>query len=86
MRSKVVVDQRDTTSPKFFTAGLVLGGLCALPVPLLYIVSLVVNIIGLIKTKQQHQELRWKPITGLCLTLGFGAVWFLIVIAFAVLS
>lgn len=51
------------------TAGLVVGVLSFIPCCPITIASLVVNVVALVKSPREH---RWKPITGICISLVFG--------------
>ena len=47
-----------------------LGCLSLLPIWFLQLISLVVNIVAIVKAKQSPaREVRWRPVTGLVLTL-----------------
>ncbi len=75
LRSKVVAASPAKPSTAIFTASLVLGGVSLFPAPVLMIISLVVNVIALTRAKDAMRPQRWKPITGLVLTVGSMAVW-----------
>jgi hypothetical protein len=61
--------------------GLVLGVLCILPCCPLFIVSLVVNIAAIVLAREPPlREVRWRPITGLALTLGIWLIWFVLAV------
>ena len=53
------------------TAGLVMGAVSILPCCPLALVSLVLNVIALVKSTREN---RWKPIVGLSLTLAFSVL------------
>jgi hypothetical protein len=61
------------------TTGLVLGVLSIVPCCPLFVVSIVVNIAGIVLAKEPPaRDVRWKPITGLLLTLGISLIWFIL--------
>ena len=73
LRERVVV-QTVQSGTRLQTAGLVLGCISLLPIWFLQLISLVVNIIAIVKAKESPaREVRWRPILGLALTL-VGAV------------
>lgn len=68
LRSRAV--PANTTSPtRLQTAGLVLGCISLLPIWFIQLISLVINIVAIVKAKQgPARAVRWRPITGLVLT------------------
>ncbi len=82
LRDQKVGPIKPHSATRLQTAGLVLGCLCVLPIPVLILASLVVNIIAIAKaTAGPAREVRWRPIVGLCVTL-FGALELVLLIVF----
>ncbi|MHB8879630.1 MAG: hypothetical protein ACYC8T_38565 [Myxococcaceae bacterium] len=70
LRAKKVLPQKAESGTRLQTAGLVLGCISLLPIWFIQLVSLVVNIIAIVKAKAPPaRDVRWRPITGLVLTL-----------------
>ena len=69
------------------TAGLILGIASVIPCCPLALVSTVVNVIAIIQAKNPPaRDVRWKPILGLCLSLGFMVLQVLFYAFFQVFS
>ncbi len=74
LRGRSVAPQTVSSGTGLQTAALVLGCIALLPVPVLQIISVVVNVVALVKAKHPPaRNVRWRPITGLALT-GVGLV------------
>jgi hypothetical protein len=84
LRSKVVTTSPAKPSTAIFTSALVLGVVSLVPAPVLMIISLVVNVIALTRAKDGMRPQRWKPITGLVLTVGSMAVWLAVFVLAAI--
>lgn len=65
------------------SVGLGLGIASVLPLGPVWIGSLVVNLMALFKRDAAFRAVRWKPITGLLLTVAFVAAWVGILMNFA---
>ena len=67
------------------TAGLVLGIASIIPCCPLALASLVVNVIAIVNASAPPaRDVRWRPIVGLVLTLGFGVLQVLFVALYQV--
>lgn len=65
------------------TAGLIVGVLSIIPCCPLMLASLVLNLIAILKATKEN---RWKPLTGISITLGVGVLELLFVFFYAMFS
>jgi hypothetical protein len=65
------------------TAGLIVGVLSIIPCCPLMLASLVLNVIAILKATKEN---RWKPLTGLAITMGVGLLELLFVVFYAMFS
>jgi hypothetical protein len=80
MRARKVPAAEATSSTRLQTAGMVIGLISILPIPVLQIASLVLNIIAIVRAKEgAARAARWRPIVGLCGT-GVGLLFWIVII------
>ena len=78
------VEPQTESKTRLQNLGLGFGIASVLPFWPLLLVSLVLNVVAIVKAKEPPaRDHRWKPVVGLCLTLFFILAW-VGVIAFAV--
>jgi hypothetical protein len=70
MRQRKVPPQEVQSGTRMQTVGLVLGCISLFPIWFLQLLSLVINIVAIVKAKEPPaRDVRWRPIVGLVLTV-----------------